>query len=80
MSTPSDLTIAELQPDDVPYAGALGVHSSWASYDNERLTALQLYVGATSGEVFGSGDAGATWSTAALRLPPVYSVAASGSA
>ncbi|HEV2814525.1 MAG TPA: hypothetical protein VGW10_14815 [Solirubrobacteraceae bacterium] len=37
---------------------------------------LELYFGATSGEVFGSGDAGATWSTAALRLPPVYSVTA----
>lgn len=38
---------------------------------------LELYFGATSGEVFGSGDAGATWTTAALRLPPVYSVTAS---
>ncbi|HEX8120508.1 MAG TPA: hypothetical protein VF549_04500 [Solirubrobacteraceae bacterium] len=38
---------------------------------------LELYFGATSGEVFGSGDAGATWATAALRLPPVYSVTAS---
>jgi photosystem II stability/assembly factor-like uncharacterized protein len=38
--------------------------------------ALQLYFGATSGEVFGSADAGATWSTVASRLPPVYSVTA----
>ncbi len=38
---------------------------------------LQLYFGATSGDVFGSGDAGATWATAATRLPPVFSVAAS---
>jgi photosystem II stability/assembly factor-like uncharacterized protein len=38
--------------------------------------ALQLYFGATSGDVFGSGDAGATWSIAATRLPPVLSVAA----
>ena len=37
---------------------------------------LQLYFGATSGDVFGSGDAGASWSTAATRLPPVFSVAA----
>lgn len=37
---------------------------------------LELYFGATSGEVFGSGDAGASWSTVALRLPPVYSVVA----
>jgi hypothetical protein len=38
--------------------------------------ALELYFGATSGEVFGSADAGATWATAATRLPPVYSVSA----
>ena len=38
---------------------------------------LELYFGATSGDVFGSGDAGATWSTAAAHLPPVYSVRAS---
>jgi len=31
---------------------------------------LQLYFGATSGDVFGSGDAGETWFTAATRLPP----------
>jgi hypothetical protein len=37
---------------------------------------LELYFGATSGEVFASGDAGATWSQAAARLPPVLSVAA----
>jgi photosystem II stability/assembly factor-like uncharacterized protein len=37
---------------------------------------LELYFGATSGELFGSGDAGATWSTVATRLPPVFSVAA----
>ena len=35
---------------------------------------LGLYFGATSGDVFGSTDAGATWFTAASRLPPVYSV------
>ena len=37
---------------------------------------MELYFGATSGEVFGSGDAGASWFTAAVRLPPVYSVSA----
>ena len=36
--------------------------------------ALELYFGATSGDVFGSADAGATWSTTAQHLPPVYSV------
>jgi photosystem II stability/assembly factor-like uncharacterized protein len=37
---------------------------------------LELYFGATSGDLFGSGDAGATWSTVATRLPPVFSVSA----
>jgi photosystem II stability/assembly factor-like uncharacterized protein len=37
---------------------------------------LELYFGATSGDVFGSKDAGATWSTTATHLPPVYSVRA----
>ena len=35
---------------------------------------MELYFGATSGDVFGSGDAGGTWFTAAAHLPPVYSV------
>ncbi len=34
----------------------------------------ELYFGSTSGDVFGSADAGATWFTAATHLPPVYSV------
>jgi photosystem II stability/assembly factor-like uncharacterized protein len=38
--------------------------------------ALELYFGATSGAVFGSGDAGATWFEAAAHLPPVLSVTA----
>jgi photosystem II stability/assembly factor-like uncharacterized protein len=37
---------------------------------------LELYFGATSGDVFGSGDAGSRWSSAATRLPPVFSVVA----
>lgn len=37
---------------------------------------LELYFGSTTGEVFGSGDAGRTWFTAAPLLPPVYSVTA----
>ena len=35
---------------------------------------LELYFGATSGDVFGSGDAGASWFEVASHLPPVYSV------
>jgi len=38
--------------------------------------ALELYFGTTTGEIFGSGDAGASWSTVAERLPPVYSLVA----
>jgi hypothetical protein len=36
--------------------------------------ALELYFGATSGDVFGSVDGGASWRTVADHLPPVYSV------
>jgi hypothetical protein len=36
--------------------------------------ALELYFGATSGALFGSGDAGASWFSPAAHLPPVYSV------
>jgi photosystem II stability/assembly factor-like uncharacterized protein len=35
---------------------------------------MQLYFGATSGDVFGSRDAGGSWFTAATKLPPVNSV------
>jgi len=38
--------------------------------------ALELYFGATSGAVYASGDAGASWASAAMHLPPVYSVRA----
>ena len=37
---------------------------------------LGVYFGATSGAVFGSGDAGATWFEVAANLPPVHSVTA----
>jgi photosystem II stability/assembly factor-like uncharacterized protein len=35
---------------------------------------MGLFFGATSGDVFGSRDAGASWFTAATKLPPVHSV------
>ena len=37
---------------------------------------LELYFGATSGAVFGSADAGASWFDVATHLPPVLSVSA----
>jgi photosystem II stability/assembly factor-like uncharacterized protein len=37
---------------------------------------LELYFGATSGEVFGSADAGASWFEVTTHLPPVFSVSA----
>lgn len=37
---------------------------------------LELYFGTTSGHVFGSGDAGASWSPVASCLPTVHSVVA----
>jgi lipid A 3-O-deacylase len=43
--TPHDITIATPQPDDSPWAGALGGYVSWSSYDNDRLGALQMYLG-----------------------------------
>ena len=39
-------------------------------------SALELYFGASSGAVFGSGDAGAGWFDVASNLPPVLSVSA----
>jgi hypothetical protein len=38
--------------------------------------ALELYFGATSGTVFGSGDAGASWFEVTTYLPPVLSISA----
>jgi photosystem II stability/assembly factor-like uncharacterized protein len=37
---------------------------------------LELYFGATSGAVYGSADAGASWFEAAVDLPPVHSISA----
>lgn len=46
------------------------------AFCSDRGEPLGLFFGATSGEVFGSGDGGATWHTVARRLPPVLSVRA----
>ncbi len=46
IQTPDDLRTDELQLDDVPYAGSLGAHWSWASFDDRALNAFQIYAGA----------------------------------
>lgn len=43
--TPSEIGIETPQPDDVPWAGTLGVTGSWWSNDNKKLAALQIYLG-----------------------------------
>jgi hypothetical protein len=43
--TPQDVAVAAAQPNDAPWAGLLGGHVAWTAYDNERLAALQLYLG-----------------------------------
>ena len=50
------------------------------AFDRRRGSAnggsLELYFGATSGDVFGSADAGRTWFSVAAHLPPVFSLTA----
>jgi hypothetical protein len=59
-------------PQDHAYLTILREAFDWAGEGD----ALELYFGATSGDIFGSADAGTTWSTVATRLPPVLSVSA----
>jgi hypothetical protein len=59
-------------PQEHAYLTILREAFDWVGEDQE----LELYFGATSGDLFGSGDAGTSWSTVAQRLPPVLSVAA----
>ena len=47
------------------------------AFGTDGANPLGLYFGATSGELFGSADGGASWSTIASRLPPILSVRAS---
>jgi hypothetical protein len=37
---------------------------------------LELYFGATSGDVYGSGDAGQSWFSAFSQRPPIFSLTA----
>lgn len=45
IQTPQDIENPDPQPLDAPWAGVLGLGTSWSSYDNRRLGALQLFVG-----------------------------------
>ena len=44
------------------------------AFDQDGEDPLGLYFGATSGDLFASGDGGRSWGTAARHLPPVLSV------
>jgi hypothetical protein len=59
-------------PQEQAYLTILREAFDWAGEGE----ALELYFGATSGDLFGTGDAGASWDAVATRLPPVLSVAA----
>jgi photosystem II stability/assembly factor-like uncharacterized protein len=59
-------------PDGHAYLTVLREAFDWVGEGD----ALELYFGATSGAVFGSGDAGATWFDVAAYLPPVLSISA----
>jgi photosystem II stability/assembly factor-like uncharacterized protein len=48
------------------------------AFDADAGSPPSLYFGATSGDVFGSADGGASWFTAATRIAPVNSVRISG--
>ena len=60
-------------PSEHAYLTVLREALDWAGAGD----GLELYFGATNGDVFGSGDAGSSWFGAATRLPPVLSVSAS---
>ena len=74
-SAPAEATTASAPvPDPVPAPASDPISEAVAPGYRFEGDALELYFGATSGDVFGSPDAGATWSSAATHLPPVYSV------
>lgn len=66
----------------VARARGLPQHDAWLAVLRQSFTAtgsgaaLELYFGATSGEIFGSGDAGASWFGVASRLPAIASLRA----
>ena len=58
--------------DGLPEQGYLTILRQAASHDGR--SPLGVYFGATSGDVFGSSDAGRTWTSVASGLAPVLSV------
>ena len=64
--------------DGLPQSGAyLTILRQAFCNDDRGGDDMGLYFGATSGDVFGSADGGATWSTVTRYLPPVHSVRSS---
>jgi photosystem II stability/assembly factor-like uncharacterized protein len=59
-------------PQEHAYLTILREAFGWAGEGES----LELYFGATSGALYGSGDAGASWFDVAADLPPVLSVSA----
>jgi len=43
--TPDDISDPDLQPDDMPWAGVVGINVAMSSFDNRQLGAIQFYVG-----------------------------------
>jgi photosystem II stability/assembly factor-like uncharacterized protein len=60
-------------PDEHAYLTILREAMDWKGEGAD----LELYFGTTSGALFGSGDAGASWFEAAANLPPVHSISVS---
>jgi photosystem II stability/assembly factor-like uncharacterized protein len=60
-------------PSENAYLTVLREAFDWTGEGAE----LELYFGATSGAVYGSGDAGASWFDVAANLPTVHSISAS---
>ncbi|HWL90567.1 MAG TPA: hypothetical protein VNP90_04310, partial [Actinomycetota bacterium] len=63
-------TLSDGLPQDAAF---LTILRQAFAHDGEG-AGMGLYFGATSGDVFGSGDAGASWFTVRERLAPVNSV------
>ena len=45
MQTPEDITIAELQEDDIPYAGFLALQSTLHSWDRNMSDQMSIFLG-----------------------------------